>query len=307
MLYSAADYYQINPNGYGISPLQNTANRAQNGLQGGNAYAVGNPFGNIPVVWPNLNQDKYPIFNNGIGAPSTPAIFIDPHNRPGRIFTWSIALQREVTRGLVVEVPNVGNRGAYFPAPNMDQIAQNTVTPASLKSQWGLDITNPTDAALLTTPVSSAAVQSRFPNFALTSVNGTLTVPSVYKGFPASQNLIQAIRGVPQWGALGPWIGPPLGKTWYDSLQAKVTKRVFPWLPGFQQLHLGQGLGYRIRFGQHLLPGRSSHHHGHLQLWDQQTIEPVRETVGDDDHLHLSDAEVHRVFVWYEGRFAIGA
>ena len=75
-------------------PAPRTASRACN------AYAVGNPFGNIPVVWPNLNQDKYPIFNNGIGAPSTPAIFIDPHNRPGRIFTWSIALQREVTRGL---------------------------------------------------------------------------------------------------------------------------------------------------------------------------------------------------------------
>ena len=61
VLYSAADYYQINPNGYGISPLQNTANPAQNGLQGGNAYAVGNPFGNVPMVWPNLNQDKYPF------------------------------------------------------------------------------------------------------------------------------------------------------------------------------------------------------------------------------------------------------
>ncbi len=60
------------------SPLQNTANPAQNGLQGGNAYAAGNPFGNAPVVWPNLNQDKYPFYNNGIGAPGTPAIFIDP-------------------------------------------------------------------------------------------------------------------------------------------------------------------------------------------------------------------------------------
>ncbi len=70
VLYSAADYYTINPNGYGVSPLQNTSNPAQNGLQGGNAYAAGNPFGNIPVVWPNLNQNKYPFFNNGIGAPT---------------------------------------------------------------------------------------------------------------------------------------------------------------------------------------------------------------------------------------------
>jgi hypothetical protein len=225
VLYSAADYYQINPNGYGISPLQNTLNPASNGLQGGNAYAVGNPFGNIPVIWPNLNQDKYPIFNNGIGAPSTPAIFIDPHNRPGRIFTWSLGIQREVSKDVVVEVAYVGNRGAYFPAPNMDQIAQNTVTPASLKALWGIDMNNAADRTLLTTPISSSAVQQRFPQFALVNVNGTPTVPSVYKGFPASQNLIQALRGVPQWGALGPWIGPPMGKTWYDSMQVKATKR----------------------------------------------------------------------------------
>jgi hypothetical protein len=225
VLYSAADYYTINPNGYGISPLQNTANPAQNGLQGGNAYAPGNSFGNIPVVWPNLNQNKYPVYNNGIGAPATPAIFFDPHNRPGRIFTWSIGVQRELMKNLVAEISYVGNRGAYFPAPNMDQIAQNTVTPQSLQSQYGIDMNNSNDRALLTSQVSSAAVQARFPGLALVPVNGTLTVPSVYPGFPASQNLIQALRGIPQWGALAPWLGPPMGKTWYDSMQVKVTKR----------------------------------------------------------------------------------
>ncbi|HEY4361139.1 MAG TPA: TonB-dependent receptor [Bryobacteraceae bacterium] len=225
VLYSAADYYQINPNGYGISPLQNTTNPVSNGLQGGNAYAAGNPFGNIPVVWPNLNQDKYPIFNNGLGSPSTPAIFIDPHNRPGRILTWSLSVQRELMKNMVIEVAYVGNRGAYFPAPNMDQVAQNTLTPAILKSVYGIDMNSATDRALLTQQVSSAAVQQRFPNLALVPVNGSLTVPSVYKGFPASQLLNQALRGVPQWGALGPWIGPPMGKTWYDSMQVTFTKR----------------------------------------------------------------------------------
>jgi len=225
VLYSAADYYQINPNGYGISPLQNTANPAQNGLQGGNAYAVGNPFGNVPVVWPNLNQDKYPIYNNGIGSPVNPAIFIDPHNRPGRVLTWSIGVQRELTRGLVAEVSYVGNRGAYFPAPNMNQIVSNALTPDILKSAWGIDMNSPADRALLTQQISSAAVQARFPNFQLVPVNGTLTVPAVYKGFPASQSLVQALRGTPQWNGVSPWIGPPMGKTWYDSMQVKVTKR----------------------------------------------------------------------------------
>jgi len=225
VLYSAADYYQINPNGYGISPLQNTTNPAQNGLQGGNAYAVGNPFGNAPVIWPNLNQDKYPIYNNGIGAPTTPAIFIDQHNRPGRVFTWSIGVQRELTRSLVFEVSYVGNRGAYFPAPNMNQIASNALTPDLLKSAFGIDMNNPTDRGLLTQQISSTAVQNRFPQFQTVLVNGQLTVPAVYKGFPASQQLIQALRQAPQWGGVSPWLGPPMGKTWYDSMQVKVTKR----------------------------------------------------------------------------------
>lgn len=227
VLYSAADYYTIYPNGYGISPMQNSANPAQNGLQGGNPYAVGNPFGNVPIVWPNLNQNKYPIYNNGIGAPagSLPFIFFDPHNRPGRIITWSIGVQRELTKSTVMEVSYVGNRGAYFPSPNMDQVASNSLTPALLLSQFGLNMNSASDRALLTDSISNPAVQQRFPQFAMVSVNGTLTVPSVYPGFPAAQQLQQALRPVPQWDGVSPWLGPPLGKTWYDSLQAKVTKR----------------------------------------------------------------------------------
>ena len=225
VLYSAADYYIINPNGYGISPLQNSSNPINNGLQGGNTFAAGNPYGNIPVVWPNLNQNKYPFYNNGVGSPSSPFVFFDPHNRPGRTVTWSLGVQREVMKNLVVEVSYVGNRGAYFPAPNLDQIASNSLTEAGLLKTYGLDIHNAADRALLTSSVSSAAVQARFPQFALVNVNGTLTVPSIYKGFPAAQQLQQALRGIPQWNGISPWLGPPMGKTWYDSMQVTVTKR----------------------------------------------------------------------------------
>ncbi len=245
VLYSAADYYTINPNGYGVSPMQYSANPSQNGLQATNPYAPGNPYGNQAVVWPNLNQNKYPISNNGILAPgqgAIPFVFFDPHNRPGRIFTWSIGVQREVMKNLVVEVSYVGNRGAYFPAPNMDQISSDSLTPQALLTGYGLDITSnaarncpagvalgaatcQTDRQLLTDQISSAQVQARFPKLALVAVNGTQTVPSVYAGFPATQPLEQALRAVPQWGGVSPWLGPPMGKTWYDSMQVKVTKR----------------------------------------------------------------------------------
>jgi len=243
VLYSAADYTVVNANGYGFSPLQyQTTYSTANGLQAGNAYAPGNPYGNPPAVWPNLDQNKYPFSNNGVRAPSSPFVFFDPSNRPGRTVTWSIGVQREVLKNLVAEVSYVGNRGAYFPAPNMDQIASNSLTPALLKSQFGIDFSNDvksncpagvatggtgclTDRDLLTQPMTSALVQARFPKFAIVNVNGQPTIPSVYPGFPAGQQLIQAFRNVPQWGSVSPWLGPPLGKTWYDSMQIKVTKR----------------------------------------------------------------------------------
>jgi hypothetical protein len=38
--------------------------------------------------------------------------------------------------------------------------------------------------------------------------------------------LNQALRPYPQWRGIPPFLGPPLGATWYDSLQAKVTTRL---------------------------------------------------------------------------------
>ncbi len=58
-------------------------------------------------------------------------------------------------KNLVVEVSYVGNRGAYFPAPNLDQIASNSLTPAGLQSQWGLNFNSAADRALLTDPISN--------------------------------------------------------------------------------------------------------------------------------------------------------
>jgi hypothetical protein len=47
----------------------------------------------------------------------------------------------------------------------------------------------------------------------------------VYPGFPSYNPLNQALRPVPQWVGVPPFLGPPLGDTWYDSLQIKLTKR----------------------------------------------------------------------------------
>jgi hypothetical protein len=78
-------------------------------------------------------------------------------------------------------------------------------------------VTNPADALLLNTPISSPNVIARFP---------LLTDPNnVYPGFPGSQPLNQALRPYPQWKGIPPFLGPPMGNNWYDSLQVKMTKR----------------------------------------------------------------------------------
>jgi hypothetical protein len=84
-------------------------------------------------------------------------------------------------------------------------------------STTGINTNNPADLTLLTTPINSPAVIARFP--ALANPN------NVYPGFPSYQTLGQALRPQPQWNGIPPFLGPPMGDTWYDSLQVKLTKR----------------------------------------------------------------------------------
>jgi hypothetical protein len=67
-----------------------------------------------------------------------------------------------------------------------------------------------------------------------------------YQGFPLTTTVAQSLRPYPQFGTITYWWSP-LGKTWYDSLQMKATKRfsyglsftsVFSWQ---KQLALGSG------------------------------------------------------------------
>jgi hypothetical protein len=207
--YSVPDFYTFTaPSGsyQSISPVQS-----------GNPFAPGNPFGNAPIVWPDFTP-HYPISFRGSTPPQSPFISIDRNaGRPPRILQWSIGLQRELARNLVVEASYVGNRGVWWTAPALATINYNALTPEGLKKNWGLDITNPIDRRLLSLQIRNPDVVARFPQFANPN--------NVYPGFPANSTLNQAIRPFPQWNGVPPFLGPPLGDTWYDSLQTKVTKR----------------------------------------------------------------------------------
>jgi len=205
---------------------QNVAGIPAGALKNGNPFAPGNSFGNKPLVWPDFSA-HYPFqVAPGYAPPQSPFISIDRNaGRLPRILQWSFGLQREIGRDLVVEAAYVGNRGVWWTAPLLDTYSYNSITPSMIQAA-GLNPNSPSDLALLTTPISSPLVQARFPGLKISTLPSRLqVVPSVYPGFPATQALNQALRPYPQWFGIPPVLGPPLGDTWYDSLQVKVTKR----------------------------------------------------------------------------------
>jgi hypothetical protein len=161
----------------------------------------------FPWSWPNFNPGMYPPTN---GVLASPPVAIDRNaGRPPRIFQWSIGLQRELTQNLLVEASYIGNRGVWWQAGPL--VAPNALTPDYLQTK-GLDINNPADQQLLQTQLRflSPANAARFP--------------APYTGFPLTATVAQAIRPFPQFRDVN-MIWAPLGSTWYDALQVKLTKR----------------------------------------------------------------------------------
>ena len=196
--YSLADYYTFNGNGYGNTPLPL-------GLQGGNPYPN--------LTWPNFDPGKLPVPSNGLLPPASPNTIFNPSARPPRTLQWSVGVQRELQKDIVVEATYVGNRGVWWSAEGLDQYQCNCLTDQMLAA-YGLNRNNPDDLKLLTSLISSPlAVAHGFK--------------PAYPGMPPNTTVAQNIRPVPQWatGAPQSFLGPPMGKTWYDSLQLKGTKR----------------------------------------------------------------------------------
>ncbi|MCX6634069.1 MAG: TonB-dependent receptor, partial [Acidobacteria bacterium] len=178
----------------------------QNGLSYNMADLLGASYD--PGIRPTPGQTNSPNANVDRNA-----------GRPPRIANWNLSVQREITRDLSVEAAYVGNRGVWFKANSL--VDYNAVSEDRLKS-FGLDIHKAADRALLTSRMDSPAV-----------IAAGFKAP--YAAFPMSSTLAQALRPYPQFGGLGT-LWAPLGNNWYDSLQAKVTKR------------FSQGLGFTIAY-----------------------------------------------------------
>jgi hypothetical protein len=203
---------------YATTPNNNVATRQITGQVpfsspsfGAPAMVLGSgvPLSFAQINWPTafFNNGYYPLPNTLSGPPKV----VDANaGRPGRQMMWSIGLQREVTSNLLVEAAYVGNRGAWWEADSL--VNYNALTPQILATR-GLSLNNPGDVQLLSSTLNSSLAASRGFNVA------------PYAGFPATSTVAQSLRPFPQFNSgLAP-IWAPLGDTWYNALQAKVTKR----------------------------------------------------------------------------------
>jgi len=176
--------------------------------------STGNPLTRSQIAWPNFSPSYYPV--NAIVGGGPPQVVDQNSGRPGRQYQWSVGLQREVVRNLVVEASYVANRQVWMwggaVGTGAGALVNYNYLSTQLLSSYGLSLSNPADVTILNATLGSAAA-GRFQN----------KVP--FAGFPLTSTVAQSLRPFPQFSSGLGTLWAPVGKAWYDSLQVKVTKR----------------------------------------------------------------------------------
>ncbi|MBV9505579.1 MAG: TonB-dependent receptor, partial [Acidobacteriia bacterium] len=171
--------FQVTPKtvfraGIGVSYGRTAGNNFQSYAVGANtpysAPAYGQPAyllqNGLPyhVTFPNFDPGQQPY----AGIPSNTLNYFDRNGgRPPRMLQWSIGVQREVARDLVVEAAYVGNRGVWWQCNAC--VSDNGLTASYLAAR-GIDVNNAADLALLTSPITSPQAVARgftkpYPSF----------------------------------------------------------------------------------------------------------------------------------------------
>ena len=209
-----------NPLGVNTAGIVNTLTTGSPG-QGIAATILAN---GIPVV-PAFPSQQVPLtatgnqaLPTGVGLPRSHR----PDGRRGRIsgaLAFSASSRR--TWRSMSRMSETGESGGR----RLRLVDINAVTPQILSAHgFNLERSGYANAALrrhqrqcalLTTPLSAVSP----------AVAAQYNLKAPYAGFSANQTVAQALRPFPQFANI-PVSGDPLGKTWYDSLQAKLTKRL---------------------------------------------------------------------------------
>ena len=169
----------------------------------------GSPLTAQQIAWPNFSTGFYPL--GGVIPNTGPQYYDQNAGRPARQYQWSISVQREVARDLVVQASYIGNRGIWWPTYAGQPLTNYNFLSSDILSHYGLNLNNPADLATLLAPIGSAAA-GRFQN----------QLP--FAGFPLSGTVAQSLRPLPQFTTIS-LVNPPLGGTWYNSLQLTANKR----------------------------------------------------------------------------------
>jgi hypothetical protein len=264
--------YQLTPKtvlrgGFGVN-YQFIAATAGGTVTTNGAYPLNgiNPFVNIETpgsivapAWPVTDNNRFPTAGTTTGLPVMPDA---NQNRPPRVTQYSIGVQRELTRDLLIEGSYIGNRGVWEQGATFGSSGplgyQSQISPAmyaaySLYPYPGTgpcgsgggavcassSYNNYADYLLLSQAISSTAVVNRM---AAVGIKNLLP----YSGFPTSNSLQSVIRPFPQFpNTTGAGINPTgsaTGNSHYDGLQIKLTKRysrglqvngAYTWAKGF--------------------------------------------------------------------------
>ncbi|HLK51710.1 MAG TPA: TonB-dependent receptor [Bryobacteraceae bacterium] len=284
--------YQITPKtvfrgGWGIN-YQFIANAAGTTI-GTNAVVLPagvNPYVDITApgsilqpTWPVTDPNIYPT-KGSVGNPlvpnTTPNVPDRNENRPPRINQFSIGFQREITRNLVIEASYVGNRavwlsaGVFGPLGYLSQISPQRYASFGLYPYPGTGpcasggsvcasttYNNYADYLLMLQPINSAPVVSAMAARGITNL-------SPYPGFPANNSLQSTLYPFPQYGNLAV-SNSATGNSKYDSLQAKLTKRLSHGIQAGGSFTWGQGF---------VRPTRQDFFNPNSNPWQLQQIPP---------------------------------
>ncbi len=218
-------------------------------------------------VYPITNPYQCPLPGATSCGTNTVTAPDSQQNRPPRINQYSLGLQREITRNMLIEASYVGNHAVWLTpfGTNLGRLSQLSPQYLATLGLYPIPGTGPagtnneTARALLSDPLSSVAVQQFLLSQGIT--NGGLP----YSGFPTSTTLANALVPFPQFGAIEP-SGAPTGASKYDSLQVKLTKR---FSHGFQA-----GGSYTWAKGYSLVQSRQDYFNPASSMWNLQNIPP---------------------------------
>ncbi|MEP7352879.1 MAG: TonB-dependent receptor, partial [Acidobacteriota bacterium] len=164
----------------------------------------------------------WPVFNSGVGQPvggviGMPALLDRNAGRPARLLQWNVALQREITRNLVVEASYVANVGVWWSASALAPL--NQLSQGRLQALGFTNFTSATEASLLTTTIANLSATQKSTLAARGIATG---LP--YANYPTTQTVRSSLLDYPQYSTNG-LNAAPLGKNWYESFQLNATQR----------------------------------------------------------------------------------